>query len=883
MLDREFGQWLKARRKELDLTQRELARQIGCSTVTIGKIEEGVSRPSKQLAELLAGGLAVPPDERPRLVQWARAAVAADPSPAVSGAPLLTLLQVQPAGARSPQRMLPLSPTPLIGRDEELAMLRRHLAQDDVRLLTLTGPPGVGKSRLGLQLAAELTAELRDGACFVPLAAICDAALVPVAIGQALGLLEWDDGPPLPTLIRALHSAHVLLALDNFEQVVAAAPLIADLLASCAGLKVLVTSREPLHLRGEWQHPVRPLALPGPAQAADIEALPRYAAIALFVARAQAVKPEFQLTPANGAAVAGVCHRLDGLPLAIELAAARVSLLTPAEILARLGRVGARFQVLAAGAQDLPARQRTLWHAIDWSHELLDAGEQALLRRLAVFAGGWTLEAAERVDGGLWPRGRSAEHGESVLARLGSLLDKSLVQQHAVAADGRAGGSRYGMLETIREYAWERLVQSGEAESARREHAGFFQALAEKVEPELRGARQWAWLEHLQAEKDNIRAALQWALEEGAEDTGLRLAGALEWFWWMGGDLMEGRRWLWESLARAPGSSRARARALAAGAFLAARQGDHVATDALLDESLAIYREIGDQAGVATALLRFGSLAMAQGEHGTARLLLAECLALRRELGDKFGSAEVLLYLGKLARAAADYAAAGAFSEEALAIFRELGVTNSMGMAQHNLGHIALRQGDAARAGALFAESMRSDPVGADPWGAAMVLAGLAGVASMQARPERAARLFAATGALLESIGELMDPVNRAEYERNLAIARAQLDQETWEQAWAEGRVLTLEEAVAYGLEKEAIAPTASPVAMAPSADPAGMSRREVEVLRLVAQGLTNEQVGRQLFLSPHTVQAHLRSIYSKLGGTRRPGAIRYALERHLV
>ncbi|MDQ6695071.1 MAG: tetratricopeptide repeat protein, partial [Chloroflexota bacterium] len=847
MQDIAFGQWMKARRKELDLTQRELAHTVGCSTVTIGKIEEGVSRPSKKLAELLARVLAAEPDDHPRLVQWARSATVVGVVETRLDATTQMSLPVATARQLAPRLPLSISPTPLIGRDEELTILRRRFAQDDVRLLTLTGPPGVGKTRLGLEFAVQMNGEFKDGACFVPMAAVRDAALVPVAIGQALGLIDQDGGVLFPTLINALQGFQIMLVLDNFEQVLTAAPMINDLLASCGGLKVLVTSRAPLHVRGEWQYRVRPLTLPNLAQTDDLGGLTRYAAIALFCVRAQAVKPEFQISPATAAAVAGVCHRLDGLPLAIELAAARVSLLTPAEILAQLGRPGAPFQVLAEGAQDSPPRQRTLRHAIDWSYDLLDTGEQALLRRMSVFAGGWTLAAAEQVDGGVRTSGQSALYCGSALQGLGSLLDKSLVQHYSAAA-GQSSGSRYGMLETIREYACERLVESDEAEAARREHARFYLELAEKVEQDLRGERQWVLLEQLQADLGNILAALAWALDEREWDLGLRLAGALEWFWGMGGYRTEGRRWLAELLARAPGRSRARARALTAAASLAVREADYEGAGALLDESLAIYQAAGDQPGIANALLRLGALAMDHGEHSTARVMLTECLALRQNLGDKLGSADVLLFLGKLARATSDYLTAGAHSKEALAIFRELGVRSRMGNVQHNLGHIALRQGDTQRAGALFAESLHSCPVGADPWGVAMVLTGLAGVAGMQSQAERAARLFAAAEALLESIGEPIDPVNRAEYEHNLPIARAQLDNETWERNWAAGRALTVAEAVALALEPVATAPPRT-IDLPQPADPCGLSRRELDVLRLVAQGLTNEQIAGQLFL----------------------------------
>jgi predicted ATPase/class 3 adenylate cyclase len=733
---------------------------------------------------------------------------------------------------------LPLQPTPLIGREKEIAEVCERLSHPEIRLLTLTGAGGTGKTRLALQAAAELTQEFEDGVYFVSLAATRDPQFVVPTMAATLGVKEAGGQPLLESLEDYLGEKRMLLLADNFEQILEAAPVVTELLSTAPNLKVLATSRIPLRLYGEHEYSVPPLALPDPERLPSVERLTHYEAVRLFVERAQAVKADFSVTNENAPAVAEICYRLDGLPLAIELAAARIKLLSPQKMLERLGN---RLKLLTGGARDLPERQRTLRSTIEWSYGLLGEGEKVLFAKLSVFAGGRTLEAIEAIC--------DAEDylPIDVLDGLSSLVDESLLKQE----EGVGGEPRFVMLETIHEFAREKLRESEESEDIRRLHAEYFLALAEEAEPAVEGPQQPVWLERLEEEHDNMRSALSWSLGQGQDaEPALRMGAALGEFWYLRGYFGEGRRWLEDALAKSsPAPTAARARALQRVSWLAFLQGDlDRAKEAseeglglegvelfrtaggdstaaelqrllgivvgaqgelereteLLEESLTLSQEAGNLRGMAASLFILGSAWRQQGDLERATQLLEEALTMFRETGDQVLIASVLTHLGFTFLFQGDLERATATSEKAAAMLREQKHTSYLADALNTLGWVALLRGDSERARALYAESIQAQrEIGAKVT-APENLQGLACVAAARREAERAARLFGASEALPEAMGAPLEPGEMALQEPYLAAARSQVDETSWQEAWAEGRAMTLEEAIAYALEEEA-------------------------------------------------------------------------------
>ena len=863
-----FAEQLRRYRAADGLSQEELAERAGLTVSAVGALERGERRhPYPHTIRVLAAALGLSEAERAVLAQAASRRGAPTPAPAEDRLP-----------------DLPVSPTRLVGRDRETAAVGELLRRTEPRLVTLTGPGGVGKTRLALQVAAEVADAYADGVAFVPLAPITDPALVVPTIAGALGLRESAGHSLRDTLRAYLRAKRLLLVLDNFEHLLVAAPQVADMLAACAGPTVLVTSRAPLRLRGEQEYPVQPLALPDLSRVPAMGDAIASSAVQLFVERAREASPSFALTEANAAAVSAVCRRLDGLPLALELAAAWVKLLPPTALLARLDRA---LPLLGGGPRDLPERQRTMRNAIAWSHDLLTPTEQVLFRRLAVFAGGFTLDAAEAVVAA------AGDPDAAVLAGVLALVDKSLVRRDDGTADEKSIAPRFGMLETVREYARERLAASGEAEAIGRAHAAYFLDLAERAEPEMTGSEEPAWLARLDAEHDNLRAAFAWAMERSEVETGLRLAGALFWFWFTR-QAAEGHDWLERALATHGDVAPAvRAKAiLVAGALAWWVEKDDRRAVSLTEESLAIRRCLGDQRGMAVALHHLAHLALWRGDLGRTEALAEQGLALARAVGEPHTIANCLGSLAVVARQRGDLARSRELLGEALALFRRAGHRWSIAAVIGALAEVARDRGAPAEAVALYHERMLlyRDEGDAPPrlrrpgqWAVAEALRGAAMIAAAEGRWEAAARLFGAAEARHEAIDIPVAPGSQDAHGRAVNAVRAELGEAAFGAAWSAGRALSIDRVVDETASLAAALAAGTPAATARPNLPAGLSEREVEVLRLVATGMTNAQVAERLYLSPRTVAAHLRRIYDKLGTSSRADAVRFTVEHGLT
>jgi len=841
MDDLSFGIWLKRRRRGLGLTQNELAHRAGYSGETIRKVEADALRPSRQMAEKLADHLAIAPDERAAFIRFARG----EPEAGAALPPF-------PAGLAGRRAGLPTPPSELIGRDTETAALRQMLLDGSVRLLSLLGAPGIGKTRLALHTAALLEPAFADGAGFVALAPLSDPALVAGELARGLGVSETGGQSLTDRLIGYLRARNMLLVLDNFEHLLPAAALVAELLAACPSLKVLVTSRAALHLSGEREFDVPALALPWLTPLPPLDSLSNYSAVALYVQRTQAIKPGFRLAEANAPAVAEICVRLDGLPLAIELAAARSKLFSPAALLARLTE-HERLALLTSDARDRPARQRTLRNTIDWSYNLLEPAAQTLFARLAVFAGGCTLEAAESVCGELPPLPR-LEGSPTPTAQadrlqvdglLGALIDHSLVRH----TDGPGGEPRFWMLETLREYALERLAASGEIEALQRRHATYYLALAERGQVRMYGAEQRRWLDHLAADHDNFRAALAWSLKStNGAILGLRLANGLATLWQVRAYYAEAINWFTAVLGRSQDTpSLHRVEGLTTASRLTWLRYDYQHQNLYAREAVALARQLGSPRHLCRALNRMVSALHTGGDFAGARAAGQESLALARSSGDIRAEAEALEILGQMARNQSDHAAARSYGEQGLALAvkmddpifeallrHDVGMANwfegrfaqasehlrkssqlyeaagdqrFMGVVEWGLGCVALDQGELATATTHFRRCLVAFRASDYSVGLCGYLLGIAGIATARGQAVAAVRLSGAADAWRALLGHRLEGHLPARYERQLARARAQLDEDTFAAAWAAGRALPVEQAIVEALAQEVDGP----------------------------------------------------------------------------
>lgn len=825
---------------------------------------------------------------------------------------------------------LPAQVTPLVGREREVEEACCRLTHGETRLLTFTGPAGIGKTRLALELAAALVAAggdersiCPDGAYFVDLSPLTDPDLVPSSIARALHLGEVSERTPLMRVIASLRHRRALLVLDNFEQILPAAPLVAELLAFCPGLTVVATSRAPLHLYGEHDFAVLPLAVPpdlADGSAVSPEAVLVYPAVQLFVQRARAVSRLFTLTEENAATVARLCARLDGLPLAIELAATRTKLLTPAAMLERLDGGD---DPAPAHTQDRPARHQTLDTAIGWSYRLLSCDEQWLFRRLGICSGGFSRSIAAALIAGDQPHVAAPHAGVDHL--LASLVDQSLVQ--AMPREGDE--TRFSMLETIRVFALKELAAHGEQDRAAERHAAHFTDLAESasfVKPQ-----QALWLARLDLEHDNLRAALRWTLAYGMVERAVRLVSSLWWFWCRRGYLDEGRAWMEAVLARlspprhgvgdASMGHGLRARVLNAAGAIAWYQGDHRAALAWLEEALSRMRDRGDRGGVAHALMFLGLVALRQNHLREFRTRFEESIAIRRALGDRWGTAMALtafagvpLQAGDFAEARAvelesaalfreagdrwsltmpllglglqayyqgDYDRARTHLEEVLALRREVGDTWYTATTLHSLGEVARASGDLDRALALYRESLTTPRALGNSKAVAQCLASIASIAHAAGQREAAARLVGAAHALFDESAIVLPPIEQAQYDRDLAAMRETMGEAAFCAAFGEGRTLTLASAVQQALDLS-LRPVDSN-GSARGRAPEVLTRREREVAMLIARGMTNRQIARALTITEGTAGSHVEHMLAKLGFQSRSQIAAWAVAQGLL
>lgn len=859
-----FGNWLKRLRANQDLTQELLAERVGCAPQTIRMIEGGHRRPSRELAERLADILNVSAEELATFLRLARTKNA--PAKTTAIIPEAAATQLLP-------RPLPIPPTPLIGRQNECATVTDRLRDSATRLVTIVGPGGAGKTRLALQVASDLAPTFDDGAAFVSLASVMAVEGVAPAVAAALGQRLNGGLSPEDDVLQFLRDRELLMVLDNMEHLLDAADFVVRIIEQAPGVCLLATSRERLRVQAEWTIQLGGLPLPVDPTQTDVA---RSEAVLLFVERARRISDSFVLTPQNQTVIAQICRHLDGMPLALELAAAQISFLPPATLLQRLDRA---LPLLVDGARDLPPRQRTMRAAIEWSYNLLPYDERMLFIRLAVFMGGFNLEAAEAVGAGQYFT------SEQVLPLLRRLVDQSLAVREVT--DDQV---RYRMLEPIRQFAAEQLAASETAKAVYNRHAAFFLALAEEAELKLQSAEQIPWLALLEREHFNLLAAMRWFLEQRDLDRATRLCWSLWLFWWIRGLLSEGRRWIERILpqtAQAPLD--VRGRALLTAMVIGFGQGDYPWAAAFIDECLEIYHSLDDPLNLAhaTSLSALNTAGIQQYE--AAEPLMELGVQRYLTVGSTWNAAMLLAYWAAIPRNRGDYAHAKQLTEEALALARQHGDRVTMYSSLFNLALIAQAQGAYREAIRQFREALALAVEVRDSGNMVICLEGIASVAAVEGDVAYAARLWGAAEAILESNETAIYNYgpDRTQYTQTVEKTRRLLPDERWHALWQEGRALSFEQAIHLALQVD-------PVPAAPIASEADgrlhiaetdeiLTPREVEVLQLIAQGQRNRTIAERLVISEKTVQNHVSNIFAKLGVDDRSQAIIWAVQHDLV
>jgi predicted ATPase/DNA-binding CsgD family transcriptional regulator len=782
---------------------------------------------------------------------------------------------------QTPPNNLPLSPKPLIGRVQELATIRAHLNNPAERLLTLTGTGGVGKTRLALQIAHDLLFDFVDGVYFIELAPVPNPELIVAVIAGELRESNVNLAAPgqssiFELLTQYIQDKRMLLVLDNFEHLMPGVTLISSLLQACPNLKLVVTSRETLRCTGELEFEVLPLPLPDlKRHPFDYTELEHNEAVALFIERIREIRPDYPFTPAHLSSIARMSVRLDGLPLAIELAAARIKLLSPQQLYDRLG-----LQMLTGGARDKPERQQTLRNTLRWSYELLNEEEMRIFRRLGVFVGSFTLETMEQLCRLL------GDAGLDVLAVLGSLLDKHLIY----TSGGNGEETYFSVLETIREYALECLKLYGELEIVQQMHATCYTELAELTEEQFVTVEQARWFVRLEREYDNIRAALRWSIEYEQVELALRLSGSIWSFWLIRGLLNEGRQWVERVLQISKGADPLlRAKALRSAGSQALFQGDLVQGQLDLESALSLYRSQRDQEGIGITLVVLAFGAYLRGDYVTALMLGERGLKICRAVNNRWYAAGALFILACEASAIGDSAEADRFFHESLEIYTELGERFGLNYVLNVLAQLALQRGEYLEAQTIYEQCLPSLVSLNDRWLMAIHLRGLGNALAAQQQYELAARLWGTAEALREETAMPIVATELAHYEQLVVAARKKLGEQRFLAAWEEGRAMTADQILAAIKGARKTAPSsATAITMKPltasrhSRYPDNLTRREVEVLCLLTQGLTNIQSAQKLMISQHTVNAHVRSIFSKINVVTRTAAIRYAFEHNL-